>query len=493
MNSGNDRSIDHVFAAILAGGSGQRFWPLSRELKPKQLLSMFGQESLISQAVRRILPFAGDADHVTIVTNERLFDELRNHLTAQQDARLHQVTYIQEPIARNTAPAIALAAAIFEAADPDAVMVVLPSDHILEDGEVWASCIGAAVRAANDGYLVTIGITPTRPETGYGYIMAGTALPEFAVGTVTPHVVERFVEKPDLPTAERFLESSEYFWNAGIFVMRASRVLEELEAAGGDGVRIADAARWIAAQAPRDRNGDEARNRFEALKPTSIDTAVMERSARVAVIPAPLDWSDVGSLLALEDVVEPDEAGNVRVGRGVDVDSTDSVVYSTDRLVATLGVKDIIVVDTTDATLVLDKSRAQDVRQVVEALKVLGADEIVQPKASLRPWGSWTSLLAAPGYQIKMIEVNPGARLSLQRHQHRSEHWIFVSGSALVTRDDELLRLHANESVFLPVGSVHRLENIGEDTLRFIEVQVGEYLGEDDIVRLLDDWDRNDR
>jgi mannose-1-phosphate guanylyltransferase/mannose-6-phosphate isomerase len=482
--------MEHVFAAILAGGSGQRFWPLSRELKPKQLLSMFGQESLIAQAVRRILPFAGDADHVTIVTNERLFDELRNHLTAQEDRSLREVTYIQEPIARNTAPAIALAAAVFESADPDAVMVVLPSDHILEDGDVWADCIRAAVAAAKDGYLVTIGIKPTRPETGYGYIMAADALPQFGTGSVTPHVVERFVEKPDQAHAEEFVASGKYFWNAGIFVMRASRVLEELEAAGGEGARVAEAVRWIAAQAPSERNGDEARARFEALVPVSIDTAVMERSERVAVIPAPLNWSDVGSLLALEDVAQADDAGNVRVGRGVDIGSKDSVIYSTDRLVATLGLKDVIVVDTSDATLVLDKSRAQDVRQVVEALKLQGAEEIVQPKTSLRPWGAWTSLLSAPSYQIKLIEVKPGARLSLQKHHHRAEHWIVVSGTAVVTRDDERVEVHANESIFLPVGCVHRLENCGKVPLQLIEVQVGEYLGEDDIVRLQDDWDR---
>jgi mannose-1-phosphate guanylyltransferase/mannose-6-phosphate isomerase len=272
--------------------------------------------------------------------------------------------------------------------------------------------------------------------------------------------------------------------------MRASRVLEELEAAGGEGARVAEAVRWIAAQAPSERNGDEARARFEALVPVSIDTAVMERSERVAVIPAPLNWSDVGSLLALEDVAQADDAGNVRVGRGVDIGSKDSVIYSTDRLVATLGLKDVIVVDTSDATLVLDKSRAQDVRQVVEALKLQGAEEIVQPKTSLRPWGAWTSLLSAPSYQIKLIEVKPGARLSLQKHHHRAEHWIVVSGTAVVTRDDERVEVHANESIFLPVGCVHRLENCGKVPLQLIEVQVGEYLGEDDIVRLQDDWDR---
>ncbi|PKQ15128.1 MAG: mannose-1-phosphate guanylyltransferase/mannose-6-phosphate isomerase [Actinobacteria bacterium HGW-Actinobacteria-7] len=485
--------MSNVYAVILAGGSGQRFWPLSRELNPKQLLSMFGTESLIAQAVHRILPFAEGGSSIAIATNERLFDELRNHLTAQPDPALHAVRYIQEPLPKNTAPAIALAAATFAAQDPDAIMVVLPSDHLLEDGEVWADCIGAATSAAEDGYLVTIGISPTRPETGYGYIMAGAALPQFTQGTATPHVAARFVEKPELEIAEKYVASGDYFWNAGIFVMKASRVLEELDAAGGAEANIADVCRWIAAQPAENRNGAEARARFGEIVSISIDKAVMERSDRVAVIPAPLKWSDVGSLLALEDVAPADEHGVVRSGRGIDIDSKNSIVYSTDRLVATLGVEDMIVVDTTDATLVLPKSRAQDVRMIVDALKEQGAPEVTQPKVSLRPWGNWMSLLQSSSYQIKLIDVKPGARLSLQKHHHRSEHWIVVSGTALVTIDGVDTEVHQNEGIFLPVGSVHRLANCGKVPVQFIEVQVGEYLGEDDIVRFEDDYARDDK
>lgn len=484
--------MEHVHAAILAGGSGQRFWPLSRELKPKQLLSMFGQESLICQAVRRILPLVGDPADIAIITNERLFDELRNHLTAQDDPRLAAVSYIQEPLPRNTAPAIALAAAVLSVDDPDAVLVVLPSDHVLEDGAMWMDCLNAAIRAATEGYLVTVGIRPTRAEVGYGYILAGDSLTQFAGDYVTPCVVERFIEKPDLERATEFFESGSYYWNAGIFIMKATRILEELDAAGGAVASIADTARWIAQQPADARNGDEARARFQALPSVSIDKAVMERAAEVAVIPADLVWNDVGSLLSLGDLAEADANGNVRVGRGVDIDSSGTVVY-TDRLVATLGVSDVLVVDTSDATLVLDKGRAQDVRRVVEALKLQGAEELVQPKLSLRPWGQWTSLLSAPSYQIKLIEVKPGSRLSLQRHHHRSEHWIVVSGSALVSRDGVPIEVHANESIFLPVGCTHRLENNGEEPLQLIEVQVGDYLGEDDIERLDDDWSRGTR
>jgi mannose-1-phosphate guanylyltransferase / mannose-6-phosphate isomerase len=484
------KRIDNLFATILAGGSGQRFWPLSRELNPKQLLSMFGQESLIAQAVHRILPFAEGGSSIVISTNERLFDELRNHLTAQPDPELHDVRYIQEPLPKNTAPAIALAAATFVLQDPDAVMVVLPSDHLLEDGDVWSDCITAAARVAADGYLVTIGITPSRPETGYGYIRAGEALPAFCTGCVTPHIAAEFVEKPELPRAEEFVASGEYFWNAGIFVMKAAQVLAELDVAGGEEAKIADTARWIAAQPAAERNGEEARERFSALESISIDKAVMERSKRVAVIPAALRWSDVGSLLALEDVAEADASGNVRVGRGVDVDSRNNIIYSSDRLVATLGIDDLVVVDTTDATLVLPKERAQDVRMVVDALKAIGAPEVTQPKISLRPWGSWTSLLKGPEYQIKLLEIKPGGRPSLQSHAHRSEHWIVVAGTAVVTRNEEVIEVPTNESIFIPLGAVHRIENRGTEMLQVIEVQVGDYLGEDDIVRIEDDYAR---
>jgi len=484
-------SDTHVYAVVLAGGSGQRFWPLSRELSPKQLLSTFGTESLIAQAVHRILPFTGGGAGVTVVTNERLFDELRDHLIAQSDAELHHVRYILEPSVRNTAPAIALAAATLVLEDPDAIMVVLPSDHLLEHGDVWADCIHAASAAAAEGWLVTIGITPTRPDTGYGYIRAAEALPRFAVGAVTPHVVAEFVEKPDLARAEGYVASGQYLWNAGMFVMKASRVLEELEAAGGSTAHIADVVRDIAALPAFERNGDEARAAFETIASVSVDVAIMERSDRVVVIPAPLDWSDVGSLLALEDVAESDASGVIRIGRGVDIDSRDSIVYSTDRLVATLGVSDLIVVDTADATLVLPKDRVQDVRLVVDALKALGSPEVTQPKVSLRPWGSWTTLLKGSGYQIKLLEIKPGARPSLQRHRYRSEHWVVLAGAAIVTRDDKQVEVHVDESIFIPMGMVHRIENCGEVPLQVIEVQAGEYLGEDDIVRIEDDWGRN--
>ncbi len=479
-----------VYAVILAGGSGTRFWPLSRELSPKQLLSVFGQESLIAQAVHRV-DGAAQCEAVYIVTNERLFDEMRNHLTAQPDVALHHLRYLVEPTPRNTAPAIALAAATLEVESPDAVMVVLPSDHLLDGGALWKACLESGIELARADYLVTIGIAPSRPETGYGYIQSGEEMSEFAVGEAVPHRALRFVEKPELKVAEEYVASGEYSWNAGVFVMKASQVLDEL-AAHEDTALIAETARWFASEAKaKTLDADEARLRFSALPSISIDYAVMERSDRVVTIPAELDWSDVGSLLALEEITAADGHGIVRVGRGVDIDSSDSIIFSTDRLVATLGIKDLLVVDTADATLVAPKDRAQDVRLIVESLKAIGAEEVVQPKVSLRPWGSWTSLLKGPGFQIKLLEIKPGAKPSMQRHHHRSEHWIVVSGTAIVTRDDERLEVHVNESAYIPVGSVHRIENCGKVLLKVIEVQVGEYLGEDDIVRLEDDYDRD--
>jgi mannose-1-phosphate guanylyltransferase / mannose-6-phosphate isomerase len=370
------------------------------------------------------------------------------------------------------------------------VMVVLPSDHILQTGPAWRECLESAIGLATAGYLVTIGITPTRPETAYGYIKAGEALPEYAVGDALPHRADRFVEKPDAERAAAFLAEGGYSWNAGIFVLGVARVLDEMEAFE-DTAEIARTARWLAgAQAAGEVDADEARGRFGALPSISIDYAVMERSEHVAVVPSMLSWSDVGSLEALGDVSEPDGSGNVRVGRGVDIDTRNSIIYGVDRLVATLGVEDLMVIDTADATLVARKDRAQDVRFVVDALKAAGAEEVVKPKVSLRPWGSWTSLLAGPGFQIKLLELKPGGRPSLQRHHHRSEHWIVVAGTALVTRDGERIEVHVNESAYIPVGSEHRIENCGKVPLKVIEVQVGEYLGEDDIIRIEDDWNR---
>jgi mannose-1-phosphate guanylyltransferase / mannose-6-phosphate isomerase len=478
-------------AVILAGGTGQRFWPLSRELSPKQLLSVFGTESLVAQAVHRVLPTVDEAGgNVLIVTNERLLDELRNNLSANDDGRLSEIAYLVEPVSRNTAPAIALAAVELQKQDPEAVMVVLPSDHLLDDGPLWQDVLNEALRVAGYGFFVTVGLTPTHAETGYGYVEAGKPLVGTPSGSPAVFHARQFVEKPDLQTAERFVAEGRHYWNAGIFVMRAADVLGEMRALGGDAAAIEAACRWVSEQPREAWLTDRVRERFASLPSAPFDKVLLEKTDRVAVVPANLPWHDVGSFLALESVGDTDGRGNTRVGRGVDIDTQGSIVYASGRLVATLGLTDTVVVDTADATLVCSKDRCQDVRLVVDALKALGAEEVVLPKTSLRPWGSWTSLLKGAGFQIKLLDIKSGCKPSLQRHDRRSEHWVVVEGEAVVTRDHEVLTIPANESVFLPVGCVHRVENRGSALLKIIEVQVGDYLGEDDIVRLEDDWHR---
>jgi mannose-1-phosphate guanylyltransferase/mannose-6-phosphate isomerase len=485
------RTIPHLNAVVLAGGSGQRFWPLSRELRPKQLLSLFGRDSLVVQALKRVGPFIDEeTGGLEIVTGEQIAGELASHLASCDELELPDVRVLVEPSGRNTAPAIALAAAELVRRDPDALMIVLPSDHLLEAGAVWSDAVSAGARLAAGGRLVTIGIRPDRVETGYGYIKIGEPIEGFDVGAAAPHRADRFVEKPDRETAEAFIESGDYLWNAGIFVFAASTLLSELGAVSEDGRAIVAAVRGVAELPVEEWTTDAARESFAAASRAAIDRALMERSDKVVTIPSELRWDDVGSLLALERVSETDEHGNVLAGRSVEVDSYDSVVYSTGRLVAALGVSDMLIVDTDDATLVCPKDRAQDVRSVVERLIAEGANEVVESRTGPRPWGSWTVLLEGEGFKIKRIEVAPGRRLSLQRHAQRSEHWVVVQGRALVTRDDDVLEVGVNESTFIPAGTAHRLENPGDHALVIIEVQVGEYVGEDDIERLSDDWKR---
>lgn len=489
--------IPHLHAVVLAGGAGARFWPLSRELSPKQMLDVFGGVSLVTRAVARIEPLV-EPGGLHVLTNERLLDELRNHLVAQDSIDGSSIDFLAEPVARNTAPAIALAAAYLAARDPEAIMIVLPSDHLLEAGDVWERTVRLACEAAEGGALVTIGLAPTAPEIGYGYIRAGRELPGFADETMRVHAVDSFVEKPDLATAREYVADGRYLWNSGMLVACATTVLSQLKSVGrrrvtpdsSHGEQIASTAEWLARLPNSEWTSAEARERFSALPSVQFDRAVLEVSERVAVVPTQLQWSDVGSLLSLATLAEPDGRGNVLVGDVHDLDSDGIIAYSAGRLIATLGLHDVVVVDSPDATLVAAKDRVQDVRLIVDALRAAGAPEVIASRESLRPWGSWTMLMRGEGFHIKSILVRPGQRLSLQSHTRRSEHWVVVEGRALVERDGETVELGPNESAYIPVGVKHRLSSIGEVPLRVIEVAVGDYLGEDDITRYEDDWSR---
>jgi mannose-1-phosphate guanylyltransferase/mannose-6-phosphate isomerase len=483
--------IPHLVPVVLAGGAGTRFWPLSRELSPKQLLTVFGGTSLVSQAIARVSRFA-EPGRTVVLTSEYLLRELRDHLAGiGSDARV-----LAEPSARNTAAAVALAAAFAESEDSEALMAIVPSDHLLADGHAWELTMRTAVAAASRGWLVTIGLHPSAPETGYGYIRPGDEL-DVPKGA---HRVERFLEKPDRETALSLI-SEGCLWNSGMLVARAAVVLDELHAAGergstpdsAHGATIARAARAVASIPTDQWTSATAHGLYDTLPSVQFDRAVLEVSDRVAVLPTRLDWSDVGSLLALQRLAEPDGRGNVLVGHATDIDSRDTIVYSGDRLVATLGLQDALVVDTADATLVTTKSRAQDVRLLVDALRAGGAAEVVSSRTAIRPWGTWTLLLKSEGFLVKTILVNPGRRLSLQSHAHRSEHWIVVEGTARIELDGEVVDAGPGHTVDIPVGAVHRLEAVGTEPLRIIEVALGDILTEDDIVRYEDDWERESR
>ncbi|MCL2536881.1 MAG: mannose-1-phosphate guanylyltransferase/mannose-6-phosphate isomerase [Coriobacteriia bacterium] len=487
-----------MHAVILAGGSGTRFWPLSREQAPKQMLNVFGQDSLLIGALDRaqqMLDAQACEGQIHIVVGQSLLDELRNHVLAHPKWGSASINYIVEPAARNTAPALALAAALVERCDEDGCIVMLPADHLTEDGPRWVETMGVAIDAAADGSLVTIGLVPTGPETGFGYIESDSAHTKQTDSVSSALPVIRFVEKPDHDTAVEYLSAGNFYWNSGMLVARADAILTQLEeaqiahpdapsAAGNND--MVKAARLLAA----DSRDEAALEDFKQLAKEPFDKAALELSSKVKVVPTSIDWSDVGSLLALEVLTQPNERGTRVIGQGVDVDSTNTTNYSSHRMVATLGLHDTIVVDTADATLVAAKDRAQDVRLIVDELTRRGAPETKQSQTSKRPWGSWTMLTRGIGYQVKEIEVMPGQSLSLQKHQQRSEHWIVIEGTATVEIDGQASQIGPSQSVFIPMDALHRLSNNHDSILRIVEVAAGAYLGEDDIERFDDQYAR---
>jgi mannose-1-phosphate guanylyltransferase/mannose-6-phosphate isomerase len=469
--------MDHVYAVIMAGGAGTRFWPLSREKMPKQLLRIFSADTMIQETVKRILPFVA-RERIRIVATAELAEAIGLQLTEKFGGNWRD-SFIAEPAAKNTAPALGLAAVHLQHLDAESVMIVLAADHFIREESLFLRLLGTAVAAAGQGMLVTLGITPDRPETGYGYIRAGDVCLKGDVGEVCN--VEAFVEKPDLGTARDYLKSGKYLWNSGMFVWRTEAFLMELA------VHQPDLYRGLQEIAG---DTDKAAAVFRKLKPISVDHAVMEKTARAAVIPAAIGWSDVGSWGAVADVAPGDGAGNIMAGNVLDIGSVNSVINADRRLVATIGLKDMIVVDTPDATLVCSREKAQDVKLVVDELKKRGAPEAAFPRTVRLPWGSYMVLAEGDRFKVKEITILPGARLSLQYHEHRSEHWTVVAGRARVTNGDDVFDLGEGEGTFIAVKTEHRLENQGRERLIVIEVQYGEKLEEEDIVRLDDDYNR---
>lgn len=496
----------NLHTIILAGGSGSRFWPLSRELSPKQMLRIFDEESLLVKTIERALEVTSENGRIWIVVGEALLDEVRNHIKAHESLADAPIEYVVEPCARNTAPALALAAAFVRAVDPEATVLMMPSDHICESGQRWKEVVRAGEIRARAGDLVTIGLRPTRPETGYGYIEVGEELLAAQDGKFTAvNKAIRFVEKPDAATAEELVADGHYLWNSGMLIATVRTIIKQMRMASAvhgsnpdtmQAGQMATVGETFADMGPDCWRQPVSLYLYSALPSVPFDKAVLEVSEVVSVIPTDLKWSDVGSLTTLEELAEPDDAGNRFIGNTIDLDSCDTLVYSPEsaatgsRLIATLGLKDVMIVDTADATLVADRSRAQDVRKIVDALKEQGAPEIAQSKTSLRPWGSWTMLVRAQGFHVKQVEVLPGSRLSLQSHKQRAEHWIVLEGLATVTRGDEVSEVGSGESIFIPKGTVHRLENATTEPLRIVEVATGDYLGEDDITRIDDDFGR---
>jgi mannose-1-phosphate guanylyltransferase / mannose-6-phosphate isomerase len=468
-----------ITPVVLSGGSGTRLWPLSRELYPKQLLPLVGEHTMLQETLRRLAGL--DTAPPVVVCNEShrfLVAEQLRVLGAKPKA------IILEPVGRNTAPAIALAALN---AAPDALLLVLPADHVIRDVKAFQAAIHTAVPAAMAGKLVTFGIVPTAPETGYGYIRQGvTASGEPGVTGVFP--IAAFIEKPDLPKAQQFLRDGGYLWNSGMFLFKAGRYVEELERHAPD---IAQSARAALAAAQPDLDFVRVDQKaFEACRSDSIDYAVMEKTRDAAVVPMDAGWSDVGSWSALHEALPADEQGNVMKGDVLAEDSSGCYLYAENRLVSVVGLKDHVVVETKDAILVAPKDRVQDVKKLVARLKAEGRYEHSLHREVFRPWGSYDSIDNGHRFQVKRLSIKPGAQLSLQLHHHRAEHWIVVSGTARITCGEKVFLLEENQSTYIPVGEKHRIENPGKIPLHIIEVQSGSYLGEDDIVRFEDRYGR---
>ncbi|HEY3730463.1 MAG TPA: mannose-1-phosphate guanylyltransferase/mannose-6-phosphate isomerase [Steroidobacteraceae bacterium] len=462
---------------ILSGGAGTRLWPLSRELHPKQLLALIGENTMLQDTVRRLAGLEVEAPMVVC-------NEAHRFLVAEQlrTIECRPRAIVLEPVGRNTAPAIALAAhATLAQVEGDPLLLVLPADHVIGDVAEFHRAIEIAGVAARDGALVTFGVVPTAAEVGYGYIRRGAA-------AGASYRIAEFVEKPDLTRAQTYVASGEHYWNSGMFLFRARRYLEELERFAPD---IAAVCANSFAGAVRDLDFTRINpESFRTCRSESIDYAVMEKTADAIVVPLAAGWSDVGNWTSLHAACDQDAQGNALFGDVMVEDTHDSYVYSASRLVATVGLRNHVVVETKDAVLVAPKDRAQDVKKLVARLKAHGRYEHSLHRQVFRPWGSYDSIDVGERFQVKRLIVHPGGVMSRQMHHHRAEHWVVVSGTAKITRGEETYLLEENESTFIPIGVQHRIENPGRIPLHIIEVQSGGYLGEDDIVRYEDLYGR---
>lgn len=477
-----------VQPVILCGGSGTRLWPLSRAGFPKQFLCLTGAESLFQLAAKRLAGMASDAVQVAapcIVSNEE------HRFMAQEQLReigLHSAKFLLEPVGRNTAPALTLAALAAVEQGNDPVLVVTPADQTIADEPAFNAALRQAVAVAAEGSIVILGVTPTQPETGYGYIQIDA--PAQAGASTFP--VARFVEKPDVATARHYLNEGAYFWNAGMFVLRASVWLKALETFRPD-IASATLGAWKG-NAQDGMFVRPAKDLFASIPSESVDYAVMEKCPGsvfdIKMVTLDAGWSDLGAWDAVWNVLPKDEQGNAHLGDVLTTDSRNTLVHATSRLVSLVGVRDLVVVETPDAVLVADKTRSQDVKQIVNALSQQKREEHALHRKVNRPWGWYDSIDEGGRFKVKRIQVKPKASLSLQKHHHRAEHWIVVTGTAEITNGDKVLTLTENQSTYIPLGEMHRLANPGTIPLEIIEVQSGSYLGEDDIVRFEDTYGR---
>ena len=470
-----------IIPVILAGGSGTRLWPLSRKHYPKQLLKLFGDKTMLQQTLLRLQGVPNLAPPIVVCNEEHRF------MVAEQLLEIGQQksSIILEPIARNTAPALALAAIHARTLGENPVLLVLSADHMIKEVEIFQAALSKAIDAANSGHLATFGVQPTRPETGYGYIK--TTVSGGASTAFFP--VKQFVEKPDLATAEKYLAEGCYYWNSGMFVFQTQVFLQELQAQSPDVVVAAEQAKvWAVQDLDFIRIDKES---FAQAPDISIDYALMEKSQNVVCVPLDAGWSDVGDWKSFWDLSDKDVAGNSLIGDAIDIGSSNTLVFSQDKLVATLGVNNLMIINTPDAVLVADKSQAQQVKSIITQIEKQNRSEHLQHREIYRPWGCYDAVDTGERYQVNRIRVKPGGSLSLQIHHHRAEHWIVVKGTALVQKGGETILLSENESTYIPVGTKHRLSNPGKIPLEIVEVQSGPYLKEDDVIRYEDSYGRS--